>query len=282
MPIAMRKIIILPVVAVILIALAIGAYVFLRGSPEDSAPSTDSYFSITGLVDLQYFSGESVVVQVVVINNEPLTNESVPATAAAGDNTNNSNAAAVAPPANSSISHTVIAELSGGQNFRSARAGYVSLARNERSALVFDFGPVPAGSYIMAVGVSGDNVSTKTATVVVEPTPRINEWTSVGDVAFLLDNLGYDTIDVNIRNSGPHAVIFGDKQYNIFVNSSDDFGVMLQGLNETLVLAGETVIVHAKIPCIGSYYLDYFAIAVPGRSELVKIPWGVWITPAVL
>ena len=77
MPVAMRKIILLPVIAVILIALAIGAYVFLQRSDEEPAPVTDSYLTITGLADLQYFSGETVIVRATVTNNEPLTNESV-------------------------------------------------------------------------------------------------------------------------------------------------------------------------------------------------------------
>lgn len=268
MPVAMRKIIILPVLAVILIALAIGAYVFLQRSDEEPAPVTDSYLTVTGLADLQYFSGETVIVRATVTNNEPLTNESVPSATAAAGNATKSN-----------VRHTVIAELKGDQSFRSVRAGDVSLARNERSSLVFDFGPVPAGSYVVTVKVSGDDVSTKTAAVAVEPTPRMNEWTSIGGVAFLLDNLGYDTIDVNIRNGGQHTVMFGNQQYVLFVNSSDDLGVVLQGFNDTLLLPGETATVHAKIPCVGSYYLDYFAIAAPGRSALVKIPWGVWMTP---
>jgi hypothetical protein len=275
MPVAMRKIIIVAIFAVILIALAIGAFVYFRSSDEGPVPTTDSYLTVTGLADLQYFSGETVIVRATVTNNEPLTNESLTgATAATGSNTNSSQTTVPAI-----IRHTVIAELRGDQSFRSVRAGDVSLARNERSSLVFDFGPVPAGSYVVTVRVSGDNASTKTAAVVVEPTPRMNEWTSIGDVAFLLDNLGYDTIDVNIRNSGQHTVMFSNLQYTIFVNTSDDLGVVLPGLNETMVWPGTTVTVHAKIPCIGSYYLGYFAIAVPGRSELVKIPWGVWMTP---
>jgi hypothetical protein len=265
----MRKIILLPVIAVIMIAMAMGAYVYLQRSDEGPAPVTDSYLTITGLADLQYFSGETVVVRATVTNNEPLTNESVTGTAAAADNKTKVN-----------IRHTVIAELKGDQSFRSVRSGDVSLARNERSSLVFDFGPVPAGSYVVTVKVSGDDVSTKTAAVAVEQTPRMNEWTSIGGVAFLLDNLGYDTIDVNIRNGGQHTVMFGDRQYVLFVNSSDDLGVVLQGFNDTLLWPGETATVHAKIPCAGSYYLDYFAIAVPGRSALIKIPWDVWMTPA--
>jgi hypothetical protein len=268
MPVDMRKIILLPVIAVILIALAIGVYIYLQRSEEEpQSEVTDSYLTISGLADLQYFNGETVIVRATVTNNEPLTNESgSTATAAAGNNTRGN------------VRHTVIAELRGDQGFRSARSGDVSLARNERSASTFDFGPVPAGSYVVTIKVSGDDVSTKTAAA-VEPTPRMNEWTSIGGVAFLLDNLGYDTIDVNIRNGGPHTVIFGDRQNLIFVNSSDDIGVVLQGLNDTLVLPGETVTVHAKIPCAGSYYLDYFAIAMTGRSNLVKFPRGVWMTP---
>lgn len=268
MPVAMRKIFLLPVIAVILIALAIGAYVYLQRSDEEPAPVTDSYLTVTGLADLQYFSGETVIVKATVTNNEPLTNESVPSATTGAGNDSRAN-----------IRYTVIAELKGDQSFRSVRAGDVSLARNERSAMTFDFGQVPAGSYIVTVRVPGDNVTTKTAAVVVEPTPRMNEWTSIGDIAFLLDNLGYDCIDVNIRNGGQHTAMFGDRQYVIFVNSSDDIGVVLQGLNDTLVWPGETAIVHAKIPCAGSYYLGYFAIAVPGRAELVKIPWGLWMNP---
>lgn len=270
MPVAMRKIILLPVITVILIALAIGVYIYLLRSEEEPEPVvTDSYITISGLADLQYFSGETVIVRATVTNNEPLTNESDPsATTGAGNGTK-------VP-----IRHTVIAELKGDQSFRGTRAGDVSLARNERSSLVFDFGPVPAGSYVVTVRVSGDTISAKTAAVVVEPTPRMNEWTTIGDVGFLLDNLGYDTIDVNIRNSGQHTLLFGNLQYVIFVNSSDDVGVVLQGLNDTMIWPGQTVTVHAKIPCIGSYYLDYFAIAASGRPELVKIPWGVWMSPA--
>ena len=143
----------------------------------------------------------------------------------------------------------MIAELKGDQSFRSVRAGDVSLARNERSALIFDFGPVPAGSYVVTVRVSGDNVSTKTAAVVVEQTPRMNEWTTIGDVGFLLDNLGHDNVDVNIRNRGQHTVIFSDGQYVIFVNSSDDIGVVLRGLNDTRVLPGADGYRARNDPC---------------------------------
>jgi hypothetical protein len=129
--------------------------------------------------------------------------------------------------------------------------------------------------------VPGHNVSRNSASVVVKPAPLINEWTSIGDVDFLLDNLAHDHVDVNIRNNGQHTVLFGDRQYNIFLNCSDSYGVALQGLNETIVWPDMTVTVHANITIAGSYYLDYFSVAVPGRAGLVKFPWGVRMAATV-
>jgi hypothetical protein len=287
MPVDMRKLTLIALLAIIMIALAIGAYVFISGSGDATEPD-DGHFSITGLSDLQYFNGESVIVRAVVTNDEPPENESVSdATNATGDNNANTSKTAlaspgaVAQPSGSTDVQTVIAELKGAQGYSIARIKYVPLAYNVPAAIVFDFGQVPVGSYVATVRVSGYNASATNASVAVKPTPLINEWTSIGDVAFLLDNLGHDHVDVNIRNNGQHTVMFGDQHYNIFLNCSDGYGVALQGLNETLVWPGTTVTVRAKIPLARSYYLDYFSIAVPGRAELVKFPWGVQMAATV-
>jgi len=283
----MRKSTLIILLAIIMIALAIGAYVFISGIGAAPAPD-DGHFTIKGLSDLQYFNGESVSVRAVVTNDEPPKNESASnATVAAGGNNTGANSAGtsssatVVQTADNSDVQTVIAELKGAQSFSIARIKYVSLAYNVPAVVMFDFGQVPAGSYVVTVRVSGYNSSTINASVAVKPTPLINEWTSVGDVAFLLDNLGHDHVDVNIRNSGQHSVMFGDQHYNIFLNCSDDYGVALQGLNDTLVWPGTIVTVRAKIPLDGSYYLDYFSIVVPGRAEPVKFPWGVPMTTTV-
>jgi hypothetical protein len=286
MPINMRKLTIIALVAIIMIALAIGVYIFLGMGDVAPAPTDDAHLTVTGLSDLQYFAGESVIVQAVVTNDGPEKNASVAngtataitspaASAAAGNQTT------VTQPVSSSDEYTVIAELKGAQSFSIARIKDVSLRNNVPTDIIFDFGEIPAGSYVVTLLVPGYNSSKTSAGVVVKSTPLMNEWTSLGDVAFLLDNLGHDRIDVNIRNSGQHTVMFGDRQYNIFLNCSDDYGVALQGLNETLVWPGQTVTVHAKIPLAGSYYLDYFAIAVPGRAGLVKFPWGVQMAATV-
>jgi hypothetical protein len=265
MPVDMRKLILIALIAIIMIALAVGVYTFLERSSADQAPAEDAHFTIRGISGLEYFNGESVIVRAVAINDGPEKNVSV------------SNATA-APPVSSTDRYTVIAELKGDQSSPVVRTTNVLLANNVATAIVFDFGRVPVGSYIVTVMVPGYNSSKTSASVAVKPTPLMNEWTSIGDVAFLFDNLWHDSIDVNIRNNGQHTVMFGDRHYIIFVNSSDDYGVLLQGLNETLVWPGKTVTVRAEIPHAGSYYLDHFAITVPGRAGPVKFPWGVWMT----
>jgi hypothetical protein len=273
MPVDMPKLTIIVPLAVIVIALAVGLCFFLLGGDTTESPSGDSYFTIAGISGLQYFKGERVIVQAVIINNVPATDTPAPAETSDG-RTVSASSAAVKGPVSSYDEHKVVAELEGDQSAPVIRSQYVSLASNERRVITFDFGPVPAGSYTVTVMVPDNDESTASASVLVKPTPLINEWTSIGDVAFLLDNLRHDSVDVNIRNSGQHAVIFGDLQYNIFLNCSDSCGVVLQGLDQTLVMSGETVTVHAKIPIAGRYYLDYFAIA-------VKIPWEVWMTATV-
>jgi hypothetical protein len=284
----MRKLTLIALLAIIVIPLAIGAYVFTSGISAVQAPSDDGHFTITGLSDIQYFNGENVIVRAVVTNDGPPKNVSVSNTTVAvvGNNTNTSNAgtassATAVRSVNNSDVQTIIAELKGAQSFSVVRIKDVPLACNVSAVIVFDFGQVPVGSYVVTVRVSGNSLSKVSADVTVKSTPLMNEWTSIGDVAFLMDNLGPDSIDVNIRNNGQHAVMFGDQQYNIYANSSDDFGVPLQGLNKTLVWPGNTVTVHATIPHAGSYYLDHFAIAVPGGSGLIIFPWGIWMNATV-
>jgi hypothetical protein len=283
MPVDMRKLTIVALVAIIMIALAIGVYVLISGGGAAPAPSDGTHFTVSSLSDLQYFSGERVIVRAVVTNDGPPKNVSSPnaTTIANNSKTGSASPKTVVQPVGSSDTQTVIAELKGDQSFSAVRFKDVSLPGNVRKAIVFDFGQVPVGSYVVTIQVPGHNSSKKSASIAVKSTPLINEWTSIGDVAFLLDNLRPDSIDVNIRNNGQHTVIFGDQQYNIFANSSDDYGVVLQGLNDTLVWSGTTVTVRAEIPHAGSYYLDHFAIAVPGRAGLVKFPWGVQMTATV-
>jgi hypothetical protein len=266
----------------------IGGYVVLSGGFAGSSHFDDPHFTVLSVSSQPFFPGESVVVKAVVGNDEPMQEIAVPTTVEMTitpepDDTEGLVTVTAVPTTifqtvSATGSHFVTARLSGDQGIDMARSVKVMLKSDESKALSFDFGQVPAGSYVVTVTAPSYNNSTMSLPVHVYPTPVFGEWTETGDVAFRLVNLGHDSVDVEVRNSGEHTVVFSGSQYAIFVNTSQDYGAMLQGMGQTIVSPGKTVMINAGIPIQGSYYLDYFAIKTPDRTAQVKIPVEAWMS----
>jgi hypothetical protein len=273
---------------VVVVALGIGAYfTFFRGfAPEsDDTP----HFSVIGVSSPAYFAGETVIVEANVINDEPEREVAVPTTTmvtVTADPNNSSSRASVTAVPTEIIrmigidgSNLVSAEMKGPGGINVVRTMYLPVNNGETRTIQFDFGQVPAGSYVVTVTAFSYINSSKSYAVNVYRAPTLDDWTVTGEAAFMMVNIRHDNVDVDIRNNGPRTVIFGNGsgQYLIYVNSSDDFGVPLLGLDETVVRQGQEVSVNATIPAAGRYYLDHFAICVPGKPSLVRIPVKTWI-----
>ncbi len=260
----------------------IGGYIFLSGGFAGSSHFSNPHFIVGSVSCLPVFSGENVLVGAIVMNDEPEREIAVPTTTEltiTPDPNNDSDSGRVTTVPTTILqavsatgSHVVTARLSGDQGVDMSRSINVSLESDESKSLSFDFGQVPAGSYVVTVIAPSYNDSTMSLGLQVYPTPVFGDWTEIGDVAFMIVNLQHDSVDVIIRNGGEHTVVFSGSQYAIFVNTSEGYGAMLKGLGQTTVSPGKTITVHAEIPIRGNYYLDYFAIKVPERTALVKIP----------
>jgi hypothetical protein len=269
--------------ALLSVTLVSGCALPWGGGDAGGPPSfNDSHFTVASITSSPCFEGERLVVQARIVDDEPereivVTTESPQTvTGSDGKETVTVMPTAVTQLVGGNGTHTVVAVLTGGPGVNVTRSEKLSLANNQSKVLVFDFGQVPAGSYVVTVTAPSYNDSRKSASVTVGAAPSLNQWTPIGDVAFLLDNLAHGSVDVNVRNDGQHTVIFGS-QYNVYVNCSGGYGIALQGLNNTLVQPGQAVTVRATIAIKGDYYLEYFAIAAPGRATLVKIPVGALV-----
>lgn len=285
----MRKLYVIVIVSIILFALLIGGYFFFSGGDAGPSRLNNSHFAVSSLSSQPFFAGESVIVNATVINDEPVQEIAVPTTTELTITPNPDDTkgipTVVAVPTTivqtiiATGSHPVTARLSGDQGVDIVRAVNVTLASDESRELSFDFGLVPAGSYIVSVTAPSYNDSRMSRAVRVYPSPVFGDWTEIGEAAFLIVNLQHDSVDVIVRNSGEHTIVFSNSQYTIFTNLSEYDGIVLQGLEQTMVTPGKTVTIHAKIPISGIYYLDYFAIKAPGRAVLVKIPVKALISP---
>jgi hypothetical protein len=275
----MRLFHVLLIIAMALIVTMICGYVFFLGG--DTSPSTsftDSHFTVKRITCPVCFEGENVIVQATILDDEPMRVIASPTVSAEsvtddnGDVTTTYTPTTVAQIIGGYGIHTVTAELTGGTGANIVLYNNLSLKNNQSKTLDFSFGKLPAGLYVVTVTAPSYDSSIMSATFNVNRKPLLSQWTSAGGVDFLMVNLAHDSVDVNIRNSGQRTVIFGADYYSIFINVSGGYGVELQGLNKTIVQPGQTVTVHAKIPLSGSYFLEYFAIRVPDRTALVKIP----------
>lgn len=285
-----RSVFILSIIILAVVAAAIiGGYSLLFGGDNGPASGDSPHFAVKSVSSPVYFSGEDVVIEAVVMNDEPEREVAFPTTTVvtvtADPKNSSSFAYATAVPTTVAKklviagTNEVIAELRGG-DIGLTRKINLSLANGESKTLTFNFGQVPAGTYVATVTARSYNNSTMGKSISVYRMPTLDDWTVTGDAAFMLVNLQHDGVDVNIRNDGQHAVIFGSSQYVIYANASDSYGVPLQGLNQTVVQPGQTVTVHATIPAAGSYYLDHFAIKVPDRVALVEIGVKAWMNAA--
>jgi hypothetical protein len=261
---------------------------FLGGTATEPVIDTP-HFTVKSLSSPVCFSGESLVVDAVVINDEPEREVAVPTTTEiavtpAADDSDSEVEVTAVPTIIVEIvrmagANDVIAELRG-DGVDIVRTINLSLANEQSKTVHFDFGQVPVGSYTVTVTARSYNNSTVGKSVSVYDAPTLSDWTITGDAAFLMANLRYDSVDVKIRNDGQRTVIFSGSQYGIYANTTG-YGVPLPGLNATMVQPGENVTVHATIPAAGRYYLDHFAIRVPGRASLVIIPVRTWMEPAI-
>lgn len=283
-----RTIILLSVVilAVVTIGITGGYILFFSG---DAALSDDGpHFTVLGVSSQAYFAGEDVIVEARVANDEPereVASPTIMMVTVTGNPSDPDSFASVTAVPTTIVERVgikgtrmVTAELNSDQGISIVRRFNLSLAHGQSETLTFNFGQVPVGSYVVTVTARSYNNSTMSKVVSVYGAPTLDDWTVTGDAAFMMTNLQHDSVDLNIRNDGEHVVIFSNSQYGIFANSSDTFGVPLQGLNQTMVEPGQTVTVHATIPAAGSYYLDHFAIKVPGRAALVRIPVKAWVS----
>lgn len=281
-----RTIILSVAILVIFAAAAAGGYVmFFSGGT--TVVEENPHFSVAGItVNQSYFAGDTVIVKANVTNDEPQQEVPVPTTVSViitADPSNSSSrnttgyvATTVPEMVGPTGTHPVTAELKGfGVDI--LRTVNLTLESLQSKTVTFGFGQVPTGSYVLTVTAQSYNDSVKSKAIVVNAAPALDDWTDTGDIAFMFVNLSYEGVDVLIRNDGVRSVNFGSGQYVIFANSSDDVGVVLPGINQTLVQPGETISVHAHIPARGNYYLDYFAIKAPLRESLLKVMVLTWM-----
>lgn len=260
----------------------IGSYVLLSGIFAGPSHFENPHFTVVSVSSQPAYPGESVAVRALIGNDEPMQEIAIPTTTEltitpAPEDTKGLTEVTAVPTTIVQIvsatgSHLVTARLSGGQGVDIVRAVNVTLKSDESKTISFSFGQLPAGSYVVTVTAPSYNNSTMSLPVHVYQAPVFGEWVETGDAAFQMVNLAHDSVDVEIRNNGEHTVVFSGSQYAIFVNTSQGYGAMLQGLGQTTVSPGKTVTIHANIPIQGSYYLDYFAIKAPERNALIKIP----------
>ena len=273
----MNKIVTVALLAIIISAVALLAYLLLGSIITPGLPPfSNSHFAVMNVTYAPIFEGENLLVQASILDDEPMREMLVAGVEGWTETNEDGSTYTTAVPTtemkltSGNATHTQTATLTGGDESIS-RSKELTLSNNEGATLLFDFGPLPAGAYVVTVTAPSYRDSSKSAAVSVGSTPMLSRWTTIGDISILLYNLEHDNVDVNIRNDGQHAVVFGGSQYTIFANASDTFGVPLRGMDATLVKPGETLTVHATIPAAGNYYLDHFAIKAPSRDALVKI-----------
>lgn len=256
----------------------------MPGGDSTDVMSDTAHFTVQNVSGSLFMNDESVIIHSWVKNDEPLSTAANPVTnnTAAANQTGSKNTNASLENSTAGIEKVsvqpVIAELKNNLGTDITRSVMISLKNTESKTVTFDFGQLPAGSYDLTVMAPSYKNSSINAVVTVADGPLLSDWTRLGSLAIMLDDLEYDNVTVNVRNDGQHSLILDDT-YHIFMNYSDRSGVELEVPNTTLITPGQTVSVPTKIPARGSYYLAYFSLRVPGHAGLIKIPVGIRMNP---
>lgn len=276
-----KRYLIIIILIILSVALIVG-YTLLSGGDDSSSHLENPHFAVGSISSQPVFTGENVIVRAIIMNDEPEQEIAIPTTTEltitpGPDDTKGTTTVTTVPTTivqtiSARGSHIVTARLSGDQSVDTVRAVNVLLASGESKVLSFDFGQVPSGSYVVTVTAPSYNNSTMSRSLRVNPAPLLSDWIEIGDIAIQLVNLEHGSVDINVRNSGEHTVVFSDSHYAIFANCSDGYVATLQGLGQTMIKPGKTETIHVYIPIPWNYYLDCFAIKVPERTALVKIP----------